>query len=332
MSPVGTVPKWKDTTLSERDLLASRYVAGEDLAPTAEAMGITLKSLHNRIWEHEKAKKQFLGEQAQALTRSIPQMSDRTFKDQMTVHSDNCIITSDWEIPDADPFMIRAALLVSLRYNIRTHIINGDFNANQMAGISSHDPLFAGDAPITFDQQLDITEQVLMCMLQQYDDIVATYGNHEDMINRATKGQVSMDRFYQFGGFRMTRYPHLWLETKRGTALILHPRSYRRSSVELAKQVYDHWLTPDGRKPRFVVVGHTHLQESGESKDGYAELYGTGCMRDPERTAYLQRKAGLFPKWHQGFLLVRDGYFYQYSRKKTNWQAELGDLYPLLGE
>ena len=75
-----------------------------------------------------------------------------------------------------------------------------------------------------------------------------------------------------------------------------------------------------------IVVAHTHLQGSGYSKDGSRECHALGVMRDPRRTKYARKHISKLPRWTQGFLMIRGGYFYPLNRHSTNWSECLAGL------
>lgn len=269
-------------------------------------------------------------------TVDVTQVFDFTpFKDRLTdappiIESDNVLVTSDWELPDTDIFMVKAAFLIAIKYDLRRHIINGDYVANDATGINSYTPFYATDNT-HFDQQMVIAESVTYAQSLWFTEgLHQTYGNHEDKLNRATGGQMGMYHTTLGKLINIVRYPHLWLKTKRGYAYIVHPRNYSSNSVVLGKKLYNTMLTPEGTKPKFVVVGHTHIDQSGYSEDGFCEIYGTGCMRNPKATAYINRQATTFPKWNQSFLMFKNGYVTKFSRTSTDWETELGELYPYL--
>jgi hypothetical protein len=94
----------------------------------------------------------------------------------------------------------------------------------------------------------------------------------------------------------------------------------------LAQQIWDVESAPDDSKAKMhVVITHTHLQQDGWSPDGNWRCISLGCARDPKRTKYMRTKATTYPKWVEGFLMVKRGYFYSLSIKGTDWQEFLGD-------
>jgi hypothetical protein len=72
-----------------------------------------------------------------------------------------------------------------------------------------------------------------------------------------------------------------------------------------------------------VVVTHTHIAQEGFSPDGEWRCISMGCGRDPKRTKYARQRATKFPKWNQGFLMIKGGYFYPMTVKGTDWQEFL---------
>lgn len=264
----------------------------------------------------------------------LPQFSEPLIDQPLEIHSDNCLITSDWETPDVHPIVVKAAFLVAIKYNLRRHIINGDFISNDAAGVNSYDPLWASDYESRgFDRQMTVANQLAWGMQQWFTDGVdCTYGNHEDKLNRATKGAVSVQHMRLGSMMNITRYPYLWLKTSRGYAFIAHPANYSPNPVLLGKRLYNKMLAPDGNKPRYVIIGHTHQYQEGYTEDGSCLVSATGCMRNYDTTPYLQRKVTTFPRWNNSFVAIVNGYVKSFKLLDHDWKAELGDMYPYLYE
>lgn len=326
--------KWGDLTLAEREYIVQLFEGGDDLEPIAASMGMKSSSLQRWIYSHKSDKKLFLGEAANRIIGTFPELPQRRYDDHIVLESDNFLVTSDWELEDTDGFMMRAALLVAMKHGIKTHIFNGDLVSHDQPGINSFDPMFAEDIPNPAKTMYRATRQVIRSYGQWFNNQYLTYGNHENKLNRTTKGQLSVDEMLYEEDIDITYYAHLWVKTSRGWAHISHPGNYSKNSVVLGRQIYNVTLAPGGldtgEKPRFIVIGHTHSAQEGHSEDGWAEIYGLGCMRNPQKAAYKERQVKTFPAWNQSFVMFKDGYVTHYDRRKTNWRAELGDLYEQL--
>jgi hypothetical protein len=75
------------------------------------------------------------------------------------------------------------------------------------------------------------------------------------------------------------------------------------------------------------VVSHTHIDQSGFSKDGVYEMHAIGTCRDANRTQYKSTSQNTHHQWSPSFLRMRGGFFTHLHVWGTDWRAELGELY-----
>jgi len=140
-----------------------------------------------------------------------------------------------------------------------------------------------------------------------------TSGNHDERIARATKGQVWLGMFLVDLPVKLTRYAYLWLKTSRGYVYVCHPSNYSANSAALGQKLYNVTLAPDGSKPH-IILAHTHQMQTAKSPDGLRDIVASGCMRDPQRTKYVQQHTTTHHKWAQGLVMVKNGYLYNIGR------------------
>lgn len=258
---------------------------------------------------------------------TFPQFSDIIYRDYVVLEDENVIVSSDFEIPDADPMMVLLIFIVGIRFNIKRLIIAGDFMATDQAGLNEWVDIWKETGETTFGNALGMAKQTLKGFHRQFDTIDLIEGNHDDRVARATKGDISLNLLLDSSVANYSRYGYLYINTHRGPIYICHPRQFSANSVALGQKLYNVTTTPDGKKCH-IILGHTHQPQSGRSPDGLREIYALGCIRDPLKTKYINKNPNTHHKWGQGFMMIRNGYFHPLTLLGTDWEFLLGDLCP----
>lgn len=319
---------WNDVSFDERERLLRLYEARDKDALRREALllEISPRTLARRCREHRLYKQKYAASEV-----SFPELDTQTFDDFDVIEGDDAVITSDFEEPYADPLVKELILLVGIKYNIKRLIINGDFLASDQPGISSHEPLQIEDKTATYMQSVRFGGRNIDAFLKWFDEVIHDRGNHDDMVNRATRGQIDLgfllEGHVKEKGYRYTPYAYVQLETSEGPYLVAHPRQYRNVGLGLAQAIYNVWATADGRKAH-IVLGHTHHTNSGASPDNLRGCYTLGCVRHLKKAAYKNLNITTHYEWNQGFGLLMNGYFHNFDVRRTDWMHWLGDLCP----
>lgn len=189
--------------------------------------------------------------------------------------------------------------------------------------------LVANDIPYTYAEQNNRIRQIIRAFAAQMrQGMWATRGNHDDKPNRMTRGQLTMQEILYAEDIELLNYTHIWLKTQRGYAHVSHPKNYSKNSVDLGRKLYNVITAPEAdtgghTKPKFMVIGHTHQAQEGHSEDGWAEIYGLGCSRDLNQTAYKRRQVTKHPEWSQSFIVFVDGYVKVFDRKRAGLRQPL---------
>lgn len=235
----------------------------------------------------------------------------REYTDFEVIHSNDAIITSDWEIPDLDPRMLLLVRAFHQKFKIKTHILMGDVLATDQEALSHWPSLWKDeDVPeMSYKSGVALTVGLIEFVMDGITKLVIARGNHDDRVARATKGQVHLGMFLEMAGLPYSQYSYAFLETSRGPVKMIHPASYSKDSLKLAQELYNVTTTDDGRKAH-IVIAHTHQAQSGGSPDKLRECHALGCLRHPYRTQYLRTNTSKLPPWDQGFLMIKDGHFY----------------------
>lgn len=319
---------WDQVSLADRDVLYERYQAKdhEAVRQAARTYAMTPKNVVRRLQEHRQY-------QIQYASSEITHRSwfTRTFNEAPVLDWDSVIITSDYEEPYADGLMKQLSLLMAVKYNVKQLIINGDFLATDQPGVSSHPPQNADALEVTYRQSVNVGALTLAEYLKWFTDILGTNGNHDDMINRVTGGQVDIGMLLEdrFGtrGYKYTPYAYAILETNRGPYLVAHPRQYRNNGTTLAQAVYNVYATPKQEKAH-IILGHVHHWGSVKSPDNLRGCHSLGCMRGPHKAAYKDLNITTHHQWNYGFGMLLDSHFHNFDLGETDWVRWLKDLCP----
>lgn len=257
----------------------------------------------------------------------MPPSPTKKYDDFEVIETDDVIIISDLEIPDHNPLYLLYALLVAMRFGIRNLIILGDFIATDQDALTDWPTLVRGNE-MSLQSVSTLMKSVIYRFLMWFLFIWFVEGNHDERVARKTGGEVHLGMLLpQQDNVRYSRYQYLWIKTKRGYVYACHPRQYSANSVGLGQKIYNKLRAPDGTKPISVVLGHTHQAQTGTSPDGHAEIIALGTLRDKDRTKYKALSANTHHEWENGFLMIRNGYFYPLT-SRSDWRFWLDDKYP----
>lgn len=331
---------WNAIEPSDRDKLLTIYEARQLTEYHARRWGINLQTLKRRLRDWRSKRNEDLYEYIEG--DYIPDGGGRYYDDFITMEADDFVVISDLEIPDHDPAMLQAAKLTAKAKGIRTLVIAGDALACDQQSLTTWKPIWRVGNALNLQAAIGLFALVLISLSEAFDHIVIIRGNHDDRIAKATGGELWIGMVMEFVRDRLhgdctiefSRYSYLYVKTTRGWTYICHPQNFSAMSVNLGCQIYDSNngpnydpsdLNPVTEKCH-VVLAHTHNAQRGWSKDGYREIIGLGCMRDTSKTEYVMTNSNKHAEWSQGFLFAKQGYFYDVTRRGTNWHDLLGPL------
>jgi predicted phosphodiesterase len=326
---------WINIAESERDRLLLAY-ENKILTPqVSQTYNMAFQTLKRRLREHREKR---ILELSEISVETFPDSPGPDFNESFFIEEDDLVIISDIEIPDHDPAMLQAALLVAKSKNIKTLVIAGDLLATDNMALTRHPKRWALESETTFETAIMLTREILNTFLAWFDRIYIFSGNHDDRISLATGGQLWMktllDSVKQDGKeVLFSRYSGMYVQLSRGILYIAHPENFSSTPVSLAQQIYRKingpYHDPRDLVPRIdkchIVIGHTHLMNSGMSQDGARECHALGTCRDPMKTQYINEKVNKHNVWVQGFMYIKGGYFYNLARHTTDWLSLLGE-------
>lgn len=328
---------WSQLPAEEIDRIIALYEARDQMALAGEAqqLGTSVATLERQIRAAIMIRDKYA---AKYLAAALPE-SPSPIRDQYTVlEEQDAIVISDIEVPDHDVWVLRAALLTGMRYGIRRLIWAGDIIATDQDALNSwlktHRDI-SGERSYRAD--LRELRQIINAMAEWFTDgQYHIMGNHDDRVGRKTGGEVTIDMLLDDTPVQFSEYSYMYMHFPRNGewTYICHQYNYSKTPVKLAQDIWSVESAPDGSKSKMhIVTTHTHIAQDGFSPDGNWRCVSLGCARDPRRTKYARERATKFPKWNQGLLMIRDGYFWPLTRHGTDWQAFLGDdFYAMLAD
>lgn len=316
---------FESLTLQEQEQLSQKYIATEDLADDALRLGVKTSTLERNVRNYIYNKRKFTSGMIDKL--SIPRSTTKPYTEYEVVQGDNFIIISDVEIPDHSDEMLELAMLTGIRHGIKDMIIAGDFVATDQESLNHWLTTWIEMNRTTYRSDVGLGADILREFFKWFETIRMIEGNHDDRVARATGGEVYLGWLLEPTGATYSRYSYIYLDTSRGMIKVCHPESYSANSLGLGQSLYSVEVGPYPDRPQkcHIVLGHTHIASRGWSTDGTHEIIGLGCMRDPLRTKYKMKSSNKHSQWNNGFLMVKNGYMYDYTLKGTNWNEVLGE-------
>jgi predicted phosphodiesterase len=288
---------WSQLTAKEMDKIIAVYESGDHHAfiQVAKGLGTTVETLGRQVRSTKMIRDRYRNQLA---VEAIPDSPSPICDDFIVRDTENAIVISDIEIPDHDSWMMKAALLVGQRFDIKHIILAGDTIAGDQIGLSTHPVSFITGDEDPFDVVINLSRGVLKAYSEWFDTIDLITGNHDERPAKATQGQIQLHQFFKDLPVTFSQYSYMYLHfpSTDEYAYICHQYNYSKQSVNLAQQIWTVESAPDGSKRKMhVVIGHTHVEQTGWSADGEWRCLSMGCMRDPKRTKYARLRATKFP-------------------------------------
>lgn len=211
------------------------------------------------------------------------------FLDYLKLTGD-AIISSDWHIPFYSKIWAEKIIQYAKKYEIRTHIIAGDYFDQYMYSV------FDKKHPFNNEKELELAEKICDKNETVFDKIYLVTGNHEERFFKSNKYQINQNRFLRMMGRDLNKYVYspyhyLILDNWR----ITHPGAYRQTKLSIASSLADKFRMN-------VLQAHAHFGSIGYSKSGYL-IGDLGGIFDKERMEYIMEKDSTNPVWNNGFFI-----------------------------
>lgn len=198
-----------------------------------------------------------------------------------------------------------------------------DMKAEKVTNLGIPGDFWNGDGASQFDYKQSAADmetekrvgnEVLTAMLEQFDRVILSWGNHDARYHKLLKYGVSfaetmqmmfhdvpdhllakvqwtnLDHFYVgCGDSEPVERDHLWY--------VCHPKSYSSIPLTQSRRIAAKTLCN-------VITAHSHHHAVGHDVSGQFTCAEVGGFFDKDRTEYLQRTTQ-FPNWQNGYAIVR---------------------------
>lgn len=241
----------------------------------------------------------------------------------LLIHSDNCIVTGDIQLPTTSGTWVELMCLVAER-NLprkgRRLVITGDLLNNDA---------FSGYEPETelpsLSQEVQAVDEFIGYCFEFFDFVDWTAGNHERRAQKRTGNVLNYDLFTRMvlgrnqNRVRTSKLGYAYLTTSRDRWLLAHPRGYRKDALLLANELAQ-------KEQSNVVCFHEH--HLGISYDRFKRyiLINAGGLFERRAMSYAVLDPSPMPNMQNGVVMFRNGYPHLLGPDGfTDWSIWLGD-------
>lgn len=213
-------------------------------------------------------------------------------------------VMADLHLPITRPVVLERWLDDCDTRGITRAILPGDlFNEDKW---SRHDNKQSGAGP---DAEREWAIWAFGLMLDVFDDITISLGNHDENLHRKLDYTVPFDRCMRMllgempgvdlERIQITGRDYVMVDTDEGEWRICHTRSYSRQPL-----AYPGRLAM--RHGCHVAAGHRHHHAQGYAANG-KRIVELGGAFDEDRMAYANRWSNDFPRMQNGYMLLQGG-------------------------
>jgi hypothetical protein len=162
-------------------------------------------------------------------------------------------------------------------------------------------------------------------LLDTFDEIVLSWGNHDARVHKALGYKVSFSKAMRLmfedipprmfdERIVLSDLDHVIIETPRGPYRVAHPKAYNSVPLTTARRLASKHLS-------HVITGHSHHTALGSDVSGRFAVAEIGGFFDANKVAYLQRTT-TYPNWQKGYGFIdTDGYLVVESEL---WSSRIG--------
>lgn len=229
-------------------------------------------------------------------------------------------VTADWHIPLTDFGLVNTFLEHAVDIGATNWLgIAGDFWNQDF--FSSFD--FKQESA-NFARELFAGSEVIRRVLEVFDQVVLTYGNHDGRMVKTLKYAVDFSTTMEWlfsdlepelqSRLHFSNLDHFEVATPRGIYRVAHPRAYNATPLTTARKMASKHL-------QHIITGHSHHTAIGHDVSGKFTVAEIGGFYDASKTQYLQRSTA-FPNWQNGYGFIDgDGYL---ILEGQGWSTRVG--------
>lgn len=215
----------------------------------------------------------------------------------------DAIITSDWHVPLHNPDLINKMIEVAGANNIKQLIIAGDFfNLDGFSTYAPHQPEAA------FEIERAEALHIMGILLDVFDDIYFSWGNHDHRIARFLNFKLSFEYCMKWiladlGEERLSKIhfsdlDHLMYHTSERDFRVCHPPHFSAVPLTVPRKLAQKYGCS-------IMTAHSHHCAMGVALDGWNLVIDTGGFYDKRKTEYIQRTT-THHEWVPGFVLFKN--------------------------
>lgn len=218
-------------------------------------------------------------------------------------------VTADFHFPITDYEFVNQFLADCSKRNVKHLVIAGDFL--NMDALSRFD---AKQESAGLQKELDSANRAMRLILNQFDQVYYTWGNHDARIHKTLGYKVdfvtSMKMvFYDVPDAMMERLAlsnldHMIVDAfpysdgGEDSWYICHPKAYARRPLSTAMELA-------AIKNMNVACAHSHHHAYGWDRSGRLRLVEVGGFFDRHKVEYLQR-TDTYANWQNGYMILTE--------------------------
>lgn len=294
----------------------SVYVALKDQGLTNREIGDKLgvdessvrRGLHKAGYAPFKLPQSFINSMAVQLS-SVPYVLDGAGA-----------VTADWHVPLTDFALVNTFLEHAVDIGATKYlVVAGDFwNQDFFSQFDFKQP------SANFPTELFAGSEVIRRVLEVFDQVVISYGNHDGRLVKTVRYAVDFTTTMEWlfhdlepelkQRLHFSNADYVEIHTPRGKYRACHPKQYSSVPLTAARRMASKYLC-------HVVTGHSHHTALGHDVSGQFTVAEIGGFFDASKTEYLQRSTA-FPNWQNGYGFIdNDGYLIVEGQ---GWSSRVG--------
>jgi len=230
-------------------------------------------------------------------------------------------VTADWHHPLCDYDLVNEFLIHAEDIGATNWlVVAGDwFNIDALSAFD-----FKDERNANMERELFGSNETMSRVLQVFDRVYLSWGNHDARVHKALGYKVSFKRamrmmFADLDNDLMEKVvlsnlDHQYIDTPNGRYTVCHPKTYNSMPLSTARKLA-------GKELTHIITGHSHHTAIGHDPSGSFVCAEIGGFFDAAKTAYLQRTT-TFPKWQNGYGFIdSDGFL---TIEGQGWSNRVG--------
>lgn len=212
------------------------------------------------------------------------------------------VASSDWHLPIVKEEIVRRLISDAKKHKATDWlIVAGDwFNFDVLSDY------LPKQVDHTLMDEIKVSQRLMRILLGVFGVVLVGLGNHDVRLVRSLGYKMRFEHSMEicFGTLPesmrerilFTGRDYILHDSPEGVYRSCHTNNYSPNQLTIPSQIADIHQT-------HVLAAHRHHHALGFSKAGY-RIGEMGGLMDGDRTAYLKRWTGSFPKWQNGYFII----------------------------